>query len=243
LELIAEEPERAWTLAELTRATGFHKTTIFRMLAALEKRRYLQRERPSGAYWLGPAAIALGGAPRVRLQRVAHAELQRLTDETGETSLLHIRAGLEAFCIDKVESREPIRVAYEIGRRGPLYAGSSGKVLLAFLEEIERDELLAQLTLERFTDQTITDVDQLKQDLARIRAQGYVVSTGELDAGVHAVGAPVWNHLDQLEGGVTLVGPAVRWQEDVLPAFIKATIAAADRMSSQLGHRWQPRGA
>jgi DNA-binding IclR family transcriptional regulator len=237
LGLFTEDPERAWSLSDLSRAAGFHKTTTLRMLSALERRSYVQRDGPGGTYSLGPAALALGGAPHLRLRKVAHAELRRLTNETGETSLLHVRSGAQTICIDKVESPEPIRVTYDIGRHGPLHAGSSGKTLIAFASPEEQDEVLSRIKLTRHTDLTITSRDALRKDLARIRKQGYTTTFGELDEGVYAVGAPIWNQLGRLEGGVSLVGPATRWTDERWPTYIAATLAAAERISHQLGFK------
>jgi DNA-binding IclR family transcriptional regulator len=209
------------------------------MLGALVRHDYVQREEPGGTYTLGPAALALSAAAQFRLQRIAHAELRKLTDETAETSLLHVRSGLQTLCIDKVESPRPVRVTYDIGLRGPLHAGSSGKTLLAFFEPGEREEVLSKLDLERYTSSTITDSAELREDLAQIRQQGYSQTIGELDEDVYAVGVPIWNHLGRLEGGVTLVGPAARWTKDSSPSLIEATLAAARRISHQLGHTRQ----
>ncbi len=236
LAAIAEEPERRWTLSDLSRCVGLHKTTTYRMLNALARHGYVEREGARGVYQLGPAALLLGAASQSRLRRVAHPALRKLTETTGETSLLHVRVGTETMCIDKVESPRPVRVTYDIGRRGPLYAGSSGKTLLAFLEVDEQEELLSTLELKAYTALTITDAANLRTNLAQIREQGYVQTFGELDEGVYGVGAPIWNPQGLLEGGVTLVAPAARCTEDRWPAMIEGTIQAAHRISMQLGY-------
>jgi DNA-binding IclR family transcriptional regulator len=143
-------------------------------------------------------------------------------------------------CIDKVDSTEPIRVTYDIGQSGPLYAGSSGKALLAFLDPTEQEQVLNEIEFVAFTPLTVTDRRELERNLASVRGQGYAHTFGELDNGVQAVGAPIWNHLNRLEGGVTLVGPATRWTTERVPAFVQATVASAARISSLLGHRELP---
>ena len=238
LNLFAGRPEWSWSLAELAEASGIHKTTVLRMLSTLERHGYLVREAESRRYRLGPAALALGGAAAgMRIRQVAYPVLRRLTEETGETAMLHVISGTQSVCIDKVESPQPIRVTYDIGRQGPLYAGSSGKVLLAFLEPAELDRLLPRLKLRRYTELTITDRGALRRELEQIRERGYATSYGELDPGVYAIGAPVWGSLGRLEAGVSLVGPGVRWTEAHWQHYVSATLKAAREVSLRLGYR------
>lgn len=84
--------------------------------------------------------------------------------------MLHVISGLQPVCIDKVESPQPIRVTYDIGRRGPLQAGSSGKALLAFVEPAELDHLLTRLEPCRHTELTMTDRDALRLDRGALEA-------------------------------------------------------------------------
>lgn len=238
LDTLASRPDHLWSMTELSRTLGIHKTTVLRMLSTLEQHGYLVREVESSRYRLGPSAIALGGAAsQSQVRQVAYPELRRLTEETGETSLLHVVSGAETVCIDKVESPQPVRVTFDIGRRGPLYAGSSGKSLLAFLDPAELERLLPDLELRRYTDLTITDVEELRRELERIRARGYADSYGELDSGVHSVGAPVRNALGRLEAGVTLVCPDSRCTEERLSVYAEKTLEAARRISGRLGYR------
>jgi len=238
LEAFVSRPTHGWSLTELSKALGVHKTTMLRMLSTLERHGYLSREGESSHYRLGPATLALGGAAsQSQVRQVAYPELRRLTEETGETSLLHVVSGTEAVCVDKVESPQPVRVTYDIGRRGPLHAGSSGKSLLAFLDPVDLDRLLPTLELHRYTNLTIMDTEELRRELDLIRRRGYAVSYGELDAGVYAVGAPIFNSLGRLEAGVTLVGPGSRWTEERLSRYVEETLTAARRISERLGYR------
>jgi DNA-binding IclR family transcriptional regulator len=208
------------------------------MLSTLEQHGYLVREGEPPRYRLGPSAFALGGAaaePRVR--EVAYPTLKRLAYETGETVLLHVLAGTETVCVDKVESPQAVRVTFDVGRRGPLHAGSSGRSLLAFLDPAELEWLLPRLELRRYTDRTITNLSDLSEELERVRQRGYAVSYGELDPGVYSIGAPIRNALGRLEAGVTVVGPESRWTEDLHRLQVEKTLAAARRISELLGHR------
>jgi DNA-binding IclR family transcriptional regulator len=237
LDAFAARPTHGWSLSELSRVLGVHKATVLRMLSTLERHGYMIRENEPPRYRLGPSAMVLGwAAVRSEVREMAYPELRRLTEETGETSLLHVVSGHETVCIDKVESPQPVRVTFDIGRRGPLHAGSSGKSLLAFLDSTQIERLLSNLELLRYTDLTITDAEELRRELSLVRERGYAISYGELDNGVYSVGAPIWNGLGRLEAGVTLVGPDSRWTEERLANYAEKTLAAARRISERLGH-------
>jgi IclR family acetate operon transcriptional repressor len=237
LELIGRESDRELTLADLCRATGFAKTTTLRMLSTLANRGYVARERATGRYSIGPAALVMAGAFRNRLRKTARAILSELVAATGETALMHVLDGDMSLCIAKVDSPHPSRVTYDVGRRGPLHAGSSGKVLLAFLDVAERDAILRRIPLDRYTEVTTTDLAVLRRELAAIRERGYVQTFGELDANVYGVGAPVWDATGHLAAGVTLVGPAHRWTDERRAGLVTETLAAARMASAELGRR------
>ncbi|HEX6989704.1 MAG TPA: IclR family transcriptional regulator [Bacillota bacterium] len=244
LERFAGDPERDWSLTELADQAGLHKTTMLRLVKTLTRRGYLVRDEDSRRYRLGPMALVIGSAAAagMSLRRVAVPVLRRLTEETGETCMINVRWGLEAVCIERVDGRNPVRVTYEMGRRGPLHAGSSGKTLLAFLPPHELAALLPQLPLDRYTDQTITDRQALAAELEAIRRRGYCTSRGELDPGVCAVGAPIWDHEGRLAAGLTVVGPCHRWSGDHWRELARAVQEAARQISAGLGyvdHHWR----
>jgi len=169
LENVARSGQAGLTLAQLCLHTSLHKTTALRLLASLRRHGYVTRD-PLGAYRLGPSAMALGAAARQTLHEVAHQYLESLVETTGETALLQVLHRDESLCIDKLESPMPIRVTYAVGRSGPLYAGTSGKVLLAFIPETERQAYISRTRLVRYTDTTIVDRRQLLGDHDRMVA-------------------------------------------------------------------------
>lgn len=238
LDTFASQPTRVWGLTELSRKLGIHKTTMLRMLTTLEEQGYLVREGETSGYRLGPSALALGGAAMLtEVRQVGHAELRKLAENTGETAMLHVVKDMEAVCIDKVESPQPVRVTYDIGRRGPLYAGGSGKNLLAFMNTEEFEQRMPLMKFLQHTSRTITDVDKLRAEILLIRRRGYALSSGELDCGVSSIGAPVWNSMGVLEAGVTLVGPTERWNKEKQTSCVQEILSATQRISQKLGYR------
>jgi IclR family transcriptional regulator, KDG regulon repressor len=239
LDLLASQPERDWGATELAQDTGIHKSTMFRILATLEDAEYVTRHPDMRTYRVGSAALVLGAAASVALKDVAGPVLRKLSVETGETALLHVLSGHTSLCIDKVESHHPVRVTYDIGRRGPLYAGTAGKTLLAFIPPTEFDMLVPYFGFVQFTEKTITDLDSLKDELWRTKQRGYSLSYGELDVGASSVGAPIWNSLGRLEAGISIVTPSSRWVGDRIESYIQATLNAAKEVSIGLGYRFE----
>jgi DNA-binding IclR family transcriptional regulator len=237
LDTLANAPGREWTLAELSGKTGVHKSSMLRILHTLQVAGYVSRDESNRTYRLGPSALALGGAAGALIKVIAAPILRELSRQTGETALLHVVSGQLSLCIDKVESNHPVRVTYEIGRRGPLYAGTSGKTLLAFMGDEEFNSIVETMTFTTFTSKTITDLPRLLEEMAVTRQRGYSLSFGELDEDVSSVGVPVWNSTGTLEAGISLVGPSSRWTEERAAEYIRLTLDAAEEVSRELGYR------
>lgn len=229
------QPE--WSLSDLARAAGLNKTTAHRLLTDLERAGLLARNHRTGAYHLGPEAIALGGrALRANdLRSAGLAELEALAARVGEAATLEILAGDQVLILEEIAARHLIAPWQTIGTRHPAHATSTGKLLLAFLSPAERSVALRP-PLESLTAQTITDLATLEDHLAAIRANGYATASGELEPDYVAVSAPVRNHDGQVVAAVSIGGPATRLNGDRLPAVIAQVQQAGRRISERLGH-------
>jgi IclR family KDG regulon transcriptional repressor len=236
LDLIASDPDSEWGLSTLGKRVGLSKATTLRMLGTLQKHGYVTRDGLESRYRLGPRVLSLAGALRPRLRSVAHPKLHELVERTGETALLYLLDGIERVCADEVASPHPVRVSYAVGTKAPLHAGASGKVLLAFMASTERRRLLELLPLDRFTSATTTTVAELEREFAAIREQGYAHSTGEHDASVFGISAPVFSGDGRLEAAATIAGPLSRWQAARGDMYIEAVVDAARQISYGLGY-------
>ena len=228
------QPE--WSLGQLARAVGLNKTTAYRLLSALESERMLARNPATGAYRLGPEAIALGGrALRSNdLRFASQGELEDLAQRVGEAASLEILVGNQVMILAEVPSSHLVATWQSVGTRFPAHATSTGKLLLAYLSEAERAGIL-QPPLARLTEKTITDLDELERQLAQVRAQGFATADGEMEPGYVAVSAPVHNHEGQVVAAVSVGGPNIRLSPQRLPEVISLVEATADRISGRLG--------
>ena len=230
-----ERPE--WSLSELARAVGLNKTTAYRLLQALEIEGMVARSQQSDAYRLGPAAISLGGrALRTNdLRAASHAELAALADATHETVTLEVLSDGQMLILDEAAGSHVLGNVQSLGTRWPVHATSTGKVLLAYLPDSDRDALLST-GLPRLTAWTQTLPEALQQELEQVRQVGYATAVEELEAGFVAVGAPVRNYSGRVVAAISVGGPSLRLPPSRLPEIGRLVCQSASRISNRLGY-------
>lgn len=233
-------PDRG--VAELARELGLHKTTVFRLLAALEHEGMIARTESAGVYRLGPEAIVLG-AQALRsndLRTAAHAELVALAETCGETTSLEVLVSDdEVLILDEILSRHLLGSTPSIGWRGPAHATSTGKVLLAAERydgpDAARPRAASLARLVKVTPRTITSAARLERELQTIWKQGYATANEELEPGLVAVGAPVRNHERRVVAALSIAGPTTRLSPARIPDLAVLVRRAAERVSQHLG--------
>ncbi|MGD1996627.1 MAG: IclR family transcriptional regulator [Anaerolineae bacterium] len=233
-----EEPELGVT--ELSKRLDVHKSTVSRLLSTLEEEDLVYRNSETGRYRLGVGLIELAGLVVLRadLRRVARPMLRQLADQTQETVNLTVRDSGEAINVDQVSphGRRVLNIGW-VGRRTPLHASSTGKVLLAYLPDEELDALL-EGPLPRYTEHTITHAAVLREQLAVVRRRGYAVGLEELEIGLNAVAAPVRDHTGQVVASVSAAGPSYRFSRERIEGEVAAEVmACTGRISRALGFR------
>ena len=226
------------SLTQIARRVRLNKATVFRLLTALESEGLLTREAKSGAYRLGPEAIALGWqAIRSNdLVRTVRPELEALARRTRDTATLEILSGRQVLILDEVTAGRRVEIDSSLGSRWPAHATSTGKVLLAHLPAAELRRILAR-PLRRFTDRTVTGRRILAQQLAEARRRGFAEAVEELEEGFVAVAAPVFRHDGVVVAAISVGGPSARIPPDRLPDLAARVVRHAARASRALGYR------
>ena len=226
-----------FTVMEIAERLRFSQSKTYRLVRALVHYGLLDTSNGSGQYSLGMNALRLGllAQQKFNIAVVALPFMRELSRLTKETVLLTSVHGNKAFCLERVESEEPIRYSlFTPGAALPLHAGASSKVLLAFLPEAEGDEIITREGLQRFTPQTITDREILKTQLREIRTRGYAFSDQEVDREVRAVAAPIVNLRGELMAGLTVAGPAYRINKKKVQSLGRLVIRYAEKIAAQL---------
>lgn len=223
---------------EIIKAVGLPRSTGYRFLQAMIELGFLDRDPASGRLRPGLGFIQLGhmAQEQFELIQVARSSMEELAAETQETVLLAVLREGRAYCVDKVESVQRIRLSFDLGASLPLHAGASSKILLAQLADAEVERVVRRHGLPRYTPNTITSATVLKRELADIRRRGYAVSIEEYDPGAWAISAPIQGSRDGAVAGLTLSGPLQRLTAPLKAEWIAAVCRTAARISARLGH-------
>jgi IclR family transcriptional regulator, KDG regulon repressor len=222
-------------LRQIAQQTGIHKSTAYRFLAHLEGAGYLFRD-DAGAYIIGPrlAQFGAGIAYHATLRQVSRPVLQKIWRTTKETVNLAVVEGSHVLYLDVIESPHMFRMGSQVGMRRPLNCTALGKTILAFLSPNHREELLASLTYERFTNRTIVDGPRFRKELAKVQRQGYALDDQETELGARCVAAPILNEAGKAIAAVSVSGPITRIGRDKIPAFAISIKNGAKEISSRL---------
>lgn len=224
-----------WTLVELSDHLGIPKSTLHRFLLALEAHGILQRDPRDRRWRLGYRPLLWGrlAANHGGLHLIARPIMESLAAATGETVLLTVYQNGEVVCIEKVDSPHAVRLAMDVGTRRPPHAGASSKALMAFLPS-EEVEAIIRRGLPRLCTNTITDPQSLRDELARIRSQGYAVSVEETDAGAWGVATPIRGPQGEVIAAIGIAGPTFRLTEEAVQRYARLCQQAAEQISRLL---------
>lgn len=236
LELLEElGSAQGQTLTALSQRLDLPKPTVLRLLRSLEERGWVSR-LPDGGYSLGQRflVVAQQSIDRDSVLRCAPPHMIALRDAIDETVSLLSVAGTNRVCMLEFPSNQPLRYVHDVGSQGPLHAGASGKVLLAFGPGELRKAVLAR-PLERYTEQTFTDVAQLEAELRQVREAGWAMSQGERSEGSVAIAVPLHDPQSGRVHSLTVFAPQVRFRALSRPAWVEQMKACARAIETATG--------
>jgi IclR family transcriptional regulator, KDG regulon repressor len=223
-------------------ASGLHlnKTTVYRLMTALERLDLVQRDPEDERYRLGLKLHELGTkAVRARtLQSEARRYLREMAHVCNEAVSLAVPGAGGVLCLERFDSpRTMITVRTPVGAHFPAHCSAAGKAVLAYLSEEDVDAIVLNNRLTRYTDRTHTRMADLKNDLRRVRQRGYALDEQELECGLNGVAAPVISHDARVIGAVGIAGPTQRFQGKDLAEKIELVKETAQKIAANLGDR------
>jgi DNA-binding IclR family transcriptional regulator len=236
LDLLADSHD-GLGIRELARRLGVHPSTTSRLLATLAADGVVERDPATQRYRIGARIVGLAAAMVDRLPVVSQArpQLENLSAVTAETANLAIRDGLHVVYVDQVTPAQTVVMASWVGRRSPVHASSSGKVLVAFGDDELRKAVLAR-RLERLTDRTVVAPAKLRQLWVQAKRQGYAASSGELEDGLVTIAAPVVVDGSAV-AAISVSGPAYRLPHRDTPRLAHHVMDAAAAASHRMAGR------
>jgi DNA-binding IclR family transcriptional regulator len=224
------------SLTQLAEQIALSKSTVHRLLTTLETKRFVSRDKATGAYHLGyrlmeMAALVLQDADR---QQWVSPYLQGLSDECGETVDLAVLDGPHVVYLQVVESLHRVKIAAAVGQRLPVHCTASGKAFMAFLPEEEVSQILAT-GLTPYTERTRVALPDLLEDLRLTRSRGFAVSTGEYEHDIHAIAAPILDAEGYPMAVIAIVGPSYRLPHERMLELGESARLTTDTIRREIG--------
>ena len=235
LVLLGDEPRGA-SAAELSRRAELPFSTTYRLLGSLTRDGFVDYEPDGRRYHLGLRIFQLG-------QRVSNHHgfagtalpiLRRVTEETGEATILSVRDGNHHLTVNKVDGPQTFRVTSDPGHLGALHTTSVGKALVAFADDDTRGQLVEDLELEPLTEFSITDREAFRTEIELVRKRGYALMDEENELGMRAVAVPVFSSQGHAFAALATAVPVFRMSGEALVALVPLLQSAASELSARL---------
>jgi DNA-binding IclR family transcriptional regulator len=235
LEAVAAR-KRPLSIAEIAAALDMPQPTAHRIVGTLEKLGFVGREPGRRRIVEGSRLVGLGLDV---LQAAAgsgtrHAVLAALARKTGESCNLGVIAGSNVVYIDRVESQWPLGLRFEPGSRVPLHCTAIGKLLLSQMPGALIEAHVASGPLARYTATTITESKRLREELARIRKQGFSIDNQEFMSGVVCMAVPVQGPKGEVCAGLAISAAEARLTLAGVKRFLPDLRAAAAKLARSL---------
>ncbi len=223
---------------EIARMVNLSSSATGRLLAAMKEMGILSQDPETRAYSMGPRVLSWAGVYNATLdvRNRALPAIQELHQATRETISLYILEGNERLCVERLESPQSVRIVTRVGRKLPLYAGSAGKVMLAYMSPRQQAEYFNTTRLEPLTSKTITDLEILRFELEKVREQGCAVSYGEWIEDAAGVAAPILDQNGAVIAALSISGPIQRFNKENVERYRAEAKRVAAQISESMGY-------
>ncbi|WP_442600787.1 IclR family transcriptional regulator [Paenibacillus sp. KN14-4R] len=231
--------ESELSVKEISSRLKLSKSTVHGLIKTLEHRGYLEQKLTDQKYRLGLRLFELGNlvGGGMELRKVASPIIQDLVEKLHETVHMVVHDKDEVVYVEKLEGPGSLRMYSMVGKRAPMYCTGVGKAMLAYFEESAIDRILHEVELKKFTPYTLDTLDEIKQELRKIRDQGYAIDDEEIEIGLKCVAAPIFNHEGKVIASISCAGPKLRFTEEQTELVIREVKSAGLEVSRKLGYR------
>lgn len=225
-----------YSLAELHKKLNVSKSSLQRVLNALVEHNMLEKNEENKTYKLGMEVYFLGQMveKNSHLLTFARPYMKALVEKYGESITLNVILDGQRTCIECIPGKHELTTLSFVGQTSPLYAGTSAKLLLAYLPQKEINNYLETVNLIQIDKNTIIDKEKLLSELKKIREQGYTISIEERVSGACAISVPIKNRVNEVLAGLTFNIPIARLDEDHIADYVNELKKAANAISEKI---------
>jgi len=236
LETLAEDDE-GYRLSDLAVRTGLSASTVHRLLATLESRRFVQFDRAESKWHVGVRSFTVGAsfARRRNFSTQAIPYLRKLRDLTRETANLAVVDDEYIIVLTRMESREIMRSLTQVGGRVAMVTSGVGKAVLATYSDEEVGAVIRHHGMPRLTEKSIVRPSDLFKELEKIRKQGFAVDDEEACMGLRCIAAVVYNDCAEPLAAISVSGMTSRLTDDRLPEIGQIVREVAGELTLALG--------
>jgi DNA-binding IclR family transcriptional regulator len=223
-------------VAEVASGIGADRSTAYRMLMTLHDAGYVTRDAGGKHYQLGYKLLSLTSAlldGDERADLILEA-IRDLSDQTGETVHYCVLDRDSTILVYRAKGTQLVTVDFKIGDRGPLHCTSIGKALLAYQDARLVEEVIAR-GLPKVASKTITDPDAFRDELLKVRRQGYAFDDLEFHDDMRCVAVPIFEGSGMVGAGISLSGPRSRYTLAKLEELKDMTVVTARNLAKRLG--------
>lgn len=228
-----QTPELSMT--QIAEQVGIHKSTVHRLLATLESKRFVQRDPETGVYRLGIRLLQMAYLTLEQndLRRIAAPFLHHLCDQYQETIHLAVLDDTNVVFVNIVESPQRVKLAASLGQRLPAFATASGKAMLAFMNR-EAVQRILDRGMPTYTEHTPSSPEALFADFQTIQKQGFAISEQEYEHEINAIAAPIFDLERRPIASVAIAGPAYRLTLERILEIAPVLVATTNEISQEI---------
>lgn len=210
------------SLDEVSERVQLHRSVVYRLIRSLENAGFVVRDPILGGYTVGASLLSLSVlvSSRLDVRRLARPAMEQMVRGFGETVSLHIKSGDARVCVEVVEGTHEVRRVIQVGETLPIFAGETGRILLAGMNEVELEHQLD--SAERNGENRA----ELHRDVMLARQQGWIIGIGMRTPGVGSLSLPVFGSSGMI-GALTTSGPATRWSAAAMQAALPSILEIA----------------
>jgi DNA-binding IclR family transcriptional regulator len=223
------------TMTQIAEQVGINKSTVHRLLATLERKRFVERDPLTGIYRPGIRLLQMAylTLEKIDLRRLAAPYMSQLCEQQRENVNLSILDDIDVLYLHVVESPQRVKLAATSGQRLPAFCTASGKAILAFISE-EKVKRIIERGIPKYTPRTLTSPLEFFEDLHLTRERGFAIAEQEFEDGINAIAAPIFNHSQQPIASISVAGPAYRLSRERMIEISSQVVATANSIAQEV---------